>query len=120
MRSWESFQFRKPVGKTRQKLADLLSAALPEFDVFPEDLIVQNPQYSSALSDCCSWTCWAKKKTDRDFAIHLHSWQTMGMLVKKGVVVAFEGHFEVEVYAKESPRASGSESRESSHRAASG
>ncbi len=80
MRTHENlWSHKKPVGKTREKLAEMIKAAMPEVTLYAEDLLPQNPYYSSRHMDCCSWTLMAKVGKN---AVNFHSWQAMGQLVK--------------------------------------
>lgn len=76
----------------------MLAAAIPGLEVYPEDLIPQNPQYSRKESDCCSWTATCKLN---GYQALMHSWQPMGFIVKRGVGFSQESPFEIEVFAEE-------------------
>lgn len=99
------------VGRTRIKLAAMLSAALSDhyrypITVEPEDLQSQIPFY--AHNDCVSWTATVAARIPTAFpgetvgvAIHLCSWTTMGQIVREKEIAFVRGesrlphHFEV-------------------------
>ena len=80
---------RDRVGRTRERLAELLNVAIPDAEFYPEDLRSNNPYYSSRYFDGCSWDGDGRRLTD-GLGIHVSSWSTMRECVRYGLDVGME------------------------------
>ena len=81
------WQNKGRVGKTREKLAELLTKLArekwgPEYECWPEDLGRNNPTYASARSGGVSWDGYVRKNGDLSMGRHVHAWQSMGSILK--------------------------------------
>jgi hypothetical protein len=81
------FRNYRRVGKTREKLAELLTRLAresrgPEYECWPEDLHRNNPAYVNVAKDCVSWDGYVRKWGDVYKGFHVHSWQSMGEILK--------------------------------------
>lgn len=92
------------VGKTRRKLAEMITIQFPELDldVDPRDLISQIPIYASSQWDCCSWDANIPT-VDGSRSFHFYSWDRMGELVKFGFDYT-KDNFEIELAASNAVR----------------
>lgn len=93
------------IGRTRLKLARLLTEKFPELAtpygddrfkqiVDPFQLQPQIPIYASAQFDCCKWDASLPLKTHGYY--HVYSWSTMGDLVRHGFDFTKDG-YEIEL-----------------------
>lgn len=86
----------RSVGKTRERLAEMLNDALglngSPFALEAEDLKRTNP-YHRHYEDCCAWDCQTRERPPR----HIYSWSTMGNLVKRGIKPDFSDPHDIEV-----------------------
>jgi hypothetical protein len=84
------------VGRTRERLAAMLSRALglsgTQYELQAEDLNRTNP-YHRCWEDSCAWDCWTREPVRR----HVYSWATMTHCVKHGVRPDSTDPFDVEV-----------------------
>lgn len=80
MKTWEQFQARRKVGKIREKLAEMIEAAVPGVALYPEDLQQQNPAFSRPEVDACTWDAWGENKQGQP--VHFYSWSSMGSIVR--------------------------------------
>lgn len=71
-------------GKIRKKLAGLLSEALPDVNIKPEELYVQPYSESSRKAGSCLWFALSTFKSGQKCEIL--SWNTMKDCVDRGVV----------------------------------
>jgi hypothetical protein len=84
-------------GRTRIKLAALLSKELG-LVIEPEDIWDNNYPAAKWL-DLARWGVDARPP-GKAFKINVHSWDTMGEIVKKGVAVVSRDHCGIEVCSK--------------------
>ncbi len=71
------------VGKTRERLADMLNEHFqiaPEHAIAAEDIHRTNP-YHRHYEDTCAWDVWTHEPVKR----HFYSWATMTHVVKNGI-----------------------------------
>lgn len=71
------------VGRTRERLAEMLNAALGLAGndcIAPEDLKRTNP-YHRHYEDTCAWDCFTNEPRKR----HVFSWASMTYCVKHGI-----------------------------------
>lgn len=84
------------VGRTRERLAEMLNEALKLEGadcIAPEDLHRTNP-YHRCYEDTCAWDCYY---TQGGLRRHVYSWATMTHCVKHGITPEFDGPCEIEV-----------------------
>lgn len=84
------------IGKTRERLAELITAAAKEskgaeYVCWPDDLTRNNPSYVNMAKDGVSWDGYVRKWGDLYKGFHVHSWTPMGELVKRGIVLLPDG-----------------------------
>jgi len=72
-------------GKVRIKLAAMLAAAFPDYNVVPEELYLQNPVYIAQESGCCRWFAHLKHKDGSAKILNILSWDKMTECVKQGI-----------------------------------
>jgi hypothetical protein len=103
----------KRIGRTRLKLAAMITEAFPEleakyvdirgrlnrFIVDPYLLTPQIPTYASPKFDCCSWDANLPLKVGGFY--HVYSWDRMGELVRLGFDYDKDG-YEIELSAEDS------------------
>ena len=76
------------IGRTRIKIAQLLSKELSEFEGFPvtvdpEDLWIQQGEYRKATWDLAPWGAFVKYQRDGGkLMLAIHSWDTMTSCLK--------------------------------------
>lgn len=75
------------VGRTRIRLAKMLTEAFPGYEFDPTELHSQIPMYATAQFDCCSWTATGRPPLHRNRVKHVCSWNTMGDCVRKGFAI---------------------------------
>lgn len=83
------------VGRTREKLADMLNTALglTGLDgIDAEDIRRTNP-YHRKWEDSCAWDCHTNERVRR----HVYSWATMTHCVKHGIIVTDKDAHDIEV-----------------------
>lgn len=94
-------------GKTRIKLAKLLSEALPDVDIQPEDLTEAKGWYRNDFrADCYRWECDARLRDLPGVNVCFGSYSTMTSCVRYGISVSDKrtrfGLREIRVESKES------------------
>lgn len=84
------------VGRTRERLADMLNAALKlngtPWPIAAEDLKRTNP-YHRHYEDCCAWDVQTREPVSR----HIYSWASMTICVQRGITPDFSDPFDIEV-----------------------
>jgi hypothetical protein len=86
----------RSVGRTREKLADMLNEKLGLVDdnqIQAEDLKRTNP-YHRHYEDCCAWDCMTN---ERPVSRHIYSWATMSHLAKHGFSIPDTKAHDIEV-----------------------
>lgn len=85
----------RSVGRTRERLAEMLNVALGLTGtacIAPEDIKRTNP-YHRCYEDTCAWDCYTHEEVKR----HVYSWATKTHLVKHGVKPDFTDPYDIEV-----------------------
>lgn len=84
------------VGKVRIKLAARIKELL-DVDVQPENIQRTNPNHRH-FEDCVAWDCWGLQRGRR---VQVHSWDTMTVCARKGIVRIGHDSIMIEVCQKD-------------------